>query len=864
MKRKILTWSIVFIAFIGLGFLVSLTIPQNTHAYVAGKKACASFYWSGKKVTYKGGSPTTTDITSAGGKAKTAVRYTICTSKVDKNGVINGKITTKGYGDDGDVIIIKNFAPPAGSKLGVVNFQERNKLINGASGNVDYEIGKTSFKEFIIKLHGEIMSKPGLKEKVIDKTKSSTTSSNTNGGHKSTYTMLDRIYWNPSMDKEGETKAVTTDGNGNIPGQDSDATDKSGESDDADPCYSGAGVLGHVLCPILKNFGELADSAYVNWIQPNLIIEPELLSDDENGTFAGWQIFQNFANIAFIIMLLVVILSQVTGVGLSNYGIKKTLPKLIVAAVLINVSYIICQLAVDLSNVLGVGLKSLMDGLTEQLQTDLTVNEVVFNADAKTGISGWQVGDTVAALAILAGIIAGAGTLLAQGMAVLLPLLLGAIAVAIGILFFFFLLSVRKAGVVLLVVLSPIAFVCYMLPNTKKLFDRWIKAFSGLLLLFPICGLIIGGGDFASTILLNVNASDDGKIDFFFALTAMIVGIAPIFFIPLLLRNSMSALGKVGDRISKRGRDISGGINKRIRDSDAYNSRRARWAAGRDGGLRSRIASSRVGRHLPGSAQLARNRATYAGMMKQQSAQDRALQSDYLSGVREDIKAEEFKAELQARENKISNSDEFNDLGALQRGLETALKRSDKMGIRAYQNVLSSKGENGRDAVHDAMVNAQRSGPVSAEAAQTYAANIMNNHAADYKNSNRSTFDYANNVQNLNKETKTENVPQMNDFSAISAGSLKAENLPGTDDGELGRYVTALENGKISEADAADLRAITNEALSNENIRGSIKGKQLRRIELINHLAGLRTGEIAGPPAPPPPSPLEGDTGPLH
>ena len=493
----------------------------------------------------------------------------------------------------------------------------------------------------------------------------------------------------------GETNEngdLTVEANPDDP-KDPNNAGSAGDSDDADPCYSGAGVLGHIICPLLKNFGELADSAYVNWIQPSLMLEPELVSDNaNNGTFAGWQIFQNFANIAFIIMLLIVVLSQVTGVGLSNYGIKKTLPKLIVAAILINLSYIICQLAVDLSNVLGVGLKSLMDGLTADIQGNLaSVNEVVFNEEARTNVSALGDASDIASLALLAGVIAGAGTLLAQGMAVLLPLLLAAITVVIAIIFFFILLSVRKAGVVLLVVLSPIAFVCYMLPNTKKLFDRWLKAFTGLLLLFPICGLIIGGGDFASTILLNVNAGGGEKLDFFFALTAMIVGIVPVFFIPMLLKSSMSGLGNIGAKIggmsSRLNRGTRGKVDKAVRNSDRYQG----WERNNAMRRAQRISD----RYQRRSDRLGRKGKTLNDAQMRRFARNQA------------ILAKGFDEDLAARENVITNNSALaNDNVALQRGLEEAILNNDELGIRAYQNVLSKKGEDGREAVHQAMKNA--------------------------------------------------------------------------------------------------------------------------------------------------------------
>ena len=62
-------------------------------------------------------------------------------------------------------------------------------------------------------------------------------------------------------------------------------------------------------------------------------------------------------------MFLAIIISQLTGFGISNYGIKKMLPRLIIAAILVNLSIYICQIAVDLSNILGYGLRAGLGGI---------------------------------------------------------------------------------------------------------------------------------------------------------------------------------------------------------------------------------------------------------------------------------------------------------------------------------------------------------------------------------------------------------------------------------------------------------------------------------------------------------------------
>lgn len=89
------------------------------------------------------------------------------------------------------------------------------------------------------------------------------------------------------------------------------------------------------------------------FLRDNLEFKAEFLKTD-SAAYKAWQSFLNIANVMFVIAFIAIVFSQVTSIGISNYGIKKLLPKLIVVAILVNVSYFICQLVVDLSNLLAI------------------------------------------------------------------------------------------------------------------------------------------------------------------------------------------------------------------------------------------------------------------------------------------------------------------------------------------------------------------------------------------------------------------------------------------------------------------------------------------------------------------------------
>ena len=365
----------------------------------------------------------------------------------------------------------------------------------------------------------------------------------------------------------------------------------------------GAVSLGWIVCPILEWLGRAADDTYSNYVEPSLKIEPQLFSDNKDeGTLKAWSTFRDIANLLFVILLLVVIFSQLTGVGIDNYGIKKILPKIIVVAILVNLSYLICLICVDLSNILGNAFKALFDNLSTGTPT-LNISDSNLNGSA-------VVATTLTGVAVLGALVLMVGAVW-QNPAILLSLLVSALGVVIAVFFLFILLSARQAAVIVLTVISPLAFICYMLPNTKKLFDRWLKFGEGLLLVYPICGLLVGGGDYVSRLLLSAGFAQGGFIS---AFTAMIVGVLPIFFIPTVLKGAFAAMGNIGAAITGVGKNLQGRATRGMRNAEGYKTaqkrgleRRTRIKAGynektgeltRGGRIKARFANTRFGRGI--------------------------------------------------------------------------------------------------------------------------------------------------------------------------------------------------------------------------------------------------------------------------
>ena len=524
--------------------------------------------------------------------------------------------------------------------------------------------------------------------------------------------------------------------------------------DGEDDCLSqkGAGSLGWIVCPLLKWMSDAATQTYEDYVAPSLQIEPTLFNGGGGDNVkTAWETFRDIANVLFIILFLAVIFSQLTGIGIDNYGIKKILPRLIVAAIMINLSYIICILLVDLSNILGNGLKGIFDALGAQL------NPVVdFTADGAES-SGGSVSGVLASVGVLAAVGVMVGAIWANP-AILLSLLVGALGVIVSIFFLFILLAVRKAAVIVLTVVSPLAVVAYMLPNTKMLFDKWWKFFEGLLLVYPIAGLLVGGGDYISRLLLGTSTG------FLTGLTAMIVGIVPIFFIPTVLKGAFAAMGKVGGMLTGLGTAARGRATKMANESGVMKNgrqaaleRQTRLKAGIDRNGNQTTGWRRgLGTVLSGGANSRRRNALqYQKMLSERGSLEATEGPNFMlkTQAANEMKRLESTGEI----NNIGSMNGPNGPNGLTAGLYNALRGGDRAAIVAYTDALTAQGDAGRSAVKSAYNAAATSGRMSATSAQTFAANIMSNHAADYKNNDRSMFEVANGINAGNPSFRDNN-----------------------------------------------------------------------------------------------------------
>lgn len=307
------------------------------------------------------------------------------------------------------------------------------------------------------------------------------------------------------------------------------------------------GAMQWLLCPVMNN--EQYTASWIdNMTQEWLEVDTDKLYKDD-AVEKVWKNIRVIANVVMVVFLLVIIFSQVTGYGIDNYGVKKMLPRLIVMAIIINLSFVICQLAIDLSNIAGVGLRNMFTSISMTSGSEMAgtsfLGDMVMGlfASASTGGAAAVSGFTIA-------VTLGAEIAVAVVIAVIVLLLV----ILVAVMVLFLMLGAREIIIIVCIILSPLAFAAFILPNTQNLFKKWWELFKAALIIFPICGAMAGISN-----MLRGMYSTSSSLHMWGYAVLMILPYLGFFLMPMLLKNAISALGKVGGALTSLGNTVKNG-----------------------------------------------------------------------------------------------------------------------------------------------------------------------------------------------------------------------------------------------------------------------------------------------------------------
>lgn len=302
--------------------------------------------------------------------------------------------------------------------------------------------------------------------------------------------------------------------------------------------------IGWFICPVSNWLADGIDYMY-SALQQFLKTKPLETTNQNSGIYLAWVIMRNISNVAFIVAFLVIIYSQLTSVGISNYGVKKMIPRLVIAAVLVNLSFTICAILLDLSNIAGYAFQDAFMGIKNTIST---VGE-------NTSTSTWTWSEIISTALSNGALAVGAGYAVSLVLTTeLLPMLVPAAALAgLTLLFILLIMAARQALIIILIIISPLAFVCYLLPGTEKWFKKWRDLFLTMLVFFPAFAVVFGGAQLAGIIIIQNASGPNGAI---MHVLGMLVQIIPLAITPLIMKFSGGVLGKFAGFVNDKNKGL--------------------------------------------------------------------------------------------------------------------------------------------------------------------------------------------------------------------------------------------------------------------------------------------------------------------
>lgn len=338
---------------------------------------------------------------------------------------------------------------------------------------------------------------------------------------------------------------VDTTAGGTINGQ-------TGENSNA-TCEASGLNLSWILCPVYNGVAEVTEWFY-NQILGPFLYSPPVDTDPTSNSFKAWASFRLYGNVFIIIALLVVVFGQSIGGGLIDaYTAKKIVPRIVAAAILINISIYIVAFMVDLSNIAGKGISAILLA---------PFGDLTFAAT--NGAQGGALVLTVLSTIIGAGGLVGfVGALLTGGagpviIMVMFTIVIPALIALIGV---FATLVIRRGILLALILVSPVAFALYCLPNTEKYFKKWWELLFKTLLVYPIIMFIFAISNILSLTIVNNN---QGAISEGIAgIVALAAQIIPLFMVPFAFKIAGGAMGTLFAAIQNGGQKAGGLLKTR-------------------------------------------------------------------------------------------------------------------------------------------------------------------------------------------------------------------------------------------------------------------------------------------------------------
>ncbi len=310
----------------------------------------------------------------------------------------------------------------------------------------------------------------------------------------------------------------------------------------------------------------------------------------------GWPFVQGIANLGFLLAILFIAFA--TTLQLDSFSPQKTLPRLLVAALLINFSLILTGLLIDISRLAMAAMVTVLPGGTSINNLGFSLLEasdlVKINFNLQTfqanGYATFQ-GKTNAWSTVAS---------IAQAMVLMWGLAAGFIILIFG-------LVARYIMLILLLIVSPLAFLAIALPNTSGLAMKWWSSFIKYVLYGPIAVFVLVLTVAASSALGNRNLLNQAN-------TGFLENILNLFLVIAMMIAAATAGNKLGIMGSGAALSFVNKQGQRLRSGATYIPRTV-------GGTVSKAAKEQIGGAKKGITNYALTRMGFDPSAKKTVAQ---------------------------------------------------------------------------------------------------------------------------------------------------------------------------------------------------------------------------------------------------
>lgn len=245
------------------------------------------------------------------------------------------------------------------------------------------------------------------------------------------------------------------------------------------------------------------------------------------------------------------------------YTIKKVVPRLVAAIILIQLSWFIFTNMLRITNDIAFGLEGLMYapfGGKDALSLSSLISTLAGDGGGKTLFTTMVVagGATVGVAMTSLGVLSLAFSALLAAMIAL------------------FVLALRRVILIALIIVAPIALVAWILPGTEKYWKIWWESFSKLLMMFPLIVLIVSAGRVLAFVTMGtpggngVIASTTQGISEWILVIVCYFG--PYFIIPKTFAMAGTALSSLAGMANDRSRGVFDRLKKgrQARTADSF------------------------------------------------------------------------------------------------------------------------------------------------------------------------------------------------------------------------------------------------------------------------------------------------------